>query len=68
MDVNLNLQRDVILYNLGVGATEKELQWTFEGDVDFSALLTFGVVPQFLASSGIPLDWLPDYNPVGIVP
>ena len=23
-------ERDVILYNLGIGATEKELQWTFE--------------------------------------
>ena len=57
-------ERDVILYNLGVGATETELQWTYEGDEDFAAIPTFGVIPQFLASSGVPLDWLPDYNPV----
>ena len=57
-------EREVILYNLGVGATEKELQWTFEGDDDFSALPTFGVIPQFAAMSSFPLDWLPDFNPV----
>ena len=57
-------ERDVILYNLGVGATEKELQWTYEGHDNFSALPTFGVIPQFASSSGIPLDWLPNFNPV----
>ena len=57
-------ERDIILYNLGVGATEKELQWTFEGDDEFSALPTFGVIPQFTAMSSFPLDWLPDFNPV----
>ena len=56
------LQRDVILYNLGIGATEKELRWTFEGDDEFSALPTFGVIPQL--STGVDLDWLPNYNPV----
>lgn len=57
-------ERDVILYNLGVGATEKELQWTFEGDDEFSVLPTFGVIPQFMAMSSFPLNWLPDFNPV----
>ena len=57
-------ERDVVLYNLGVGATEKELQWTFEGDDDFSALPTFGVIPQFPATSTFPMSWLPDFNPV----
>jgi hypothetical protein len=57
-------ERDVILYNLGVGATEKELQWTYEGDDEFSALPTFGVIPQFHASGGMSLDWLPNFNPV----
>lgn len=57
-------ERDVILYNLGIGATAKDLQWTYEGHEDFAALPTFGVVPQFAASSGIPLGWLPNYNPV----
>ncbi|KAJ7707776.1 HotDog domain-containing protein [Mycena rosella] len=60
-------ERDVILYNLGIGATEKDLQWTYEGDDEFSALPTFGVIPQFLASSGLPLDWLPDFNPAKLL-
>jgi len=57
-------ERDVILYNLGIGATAKDLQWTYEGHDEFAALPTFGVVPQFAASSGISLSWLPNYNPV----
>ena len=60
-------EKDVILYNLGVGATERELKWTFEGDDDFAALPTFGVIPQFAASGSISLDWLPNYNPVGFL-
>jgi multifunctional beta-oxidation protein len=46
-------ERDVILYNIGVGATEKELKYVFEGDGDFQAIPTFGVIPQFGLSSGI---------------
>jgi len=47
----------MILYNLGVGATEKELQWKFEGNDQF-------IVPQFPWSAGFPLDqWLPNFNP-----
>ena len=57
-------EKDVILYNLGIGATEKELQWTFENDEQFSVIPTFGVIPQMLASGTIALDWLPNYNPV----
>ncbi|KAM6504207.1 multifunctional beta-oxidation protein [Amanita muscaria] len=60
-------ERDVILYNLGVGATEKELPWTYEGSDDFAALPTFGVIPQFAASAGLPLDWLPNYNPAKLL-
>ncbi|KAJ7593022.1 hydroxysteroid dehydrogenase [Mycena floridula] len=60
-------ERDVILYNLGIGATEQELKWTFEGDDEFSVLPTFGVIPQFNASSGFPLDWLPDFNPARLL-
>ena len=55
---------DVILYNLGIGATEKEMQWIFEGHDQFQALPTFGVIPQFPASSGLSLDFLPNFNPV----
>ncbi|KAF8071713.1 multifunctional beta-oxidation protein [Lyophyllum atratum] len=60
-------ERDVILYNLGIGATEKELQWVYEGDDEFAALPTFGVVPQFPASSGMSLDWLPNFNPAKLL-
>jgi acyl dehydratase len=55
------------LYNLGVGATEKELQWTFESHDSFSALPTFGVIPQFPASSGMSLDFLPNFNPAKLL-
>lgn len=27
-----------MLYNLGIGANEKELQYTFEGDQDFQVI------------------------------
>lgn len=57
-------ERDVIVYNMGIGATEKELQWVYEGDENFGALPTFGVCPQFASSAGFPLDWLPNFNPV----
>ncbi|KAL0564288.1 hypothetical protein V5O48_017763 [Marasmius crinis-equi] len=60
-------ERDVILYNIGIGATEQELQWTFEGNEDFSTLLTFGVIPQFHASGSVPLDWLPNFNPAKLL-
>jgi len=60
-------EKDIILYNLGIGATEKDLQWTYEGDEDFSALPTFGVIPPFHASGGIPLDWLPNYSPTKLL-
>jgi len=60
-------ERDVILYNLGIGATEQELQWTFENHDDFSALPTFGVVPQFSVSSSIPLDFIPNFNPAKLL-
>ena len=36
----------------------------YEGDDAFEVLPTFGVIPQFEASSGVPLDWLPNFNPV----
>jgi len=57
-------ERDVILYNLSIGATEQELHWTFENHEEFAALPTFGVIPQFMASAGAPLDFLPNFNPV----
>jgi multifunctional beta-oxidation protein len=55
-------ERDVIIYNMGLGATEKDLQWVFEGEENFAPLPTFGVCPQFLSSAGFPFDWLPNFN------
>ncbi|KAI0710015.1 multifunctional beta-oxidation protein [Earliella scabrosa] len=60
-------ERDVILYNLGIGATEQELQWTYENHEDFAALPTFGVIPQFHASGGISFDFLPNFNPAKLL-
>ncbi|KAG9088940.1 hypothetical protein FRC06_001773 [Ceratobasidium sp. 370] len=60
-------ERDVILYNLGIGATEKELQWTFEGHEKFQALPTFGVIPQFGASSAMSFDFVPNFNPTKLL-
>ncbi|KAJ7903595.1 hydroxysteroid dehydrogenase [Mycena olivaceomarginata] len=60
-------ERDVILYNLGIGATETDLQWVYEGDDEFGAIPTFGVIPQFHASGSVPLDWLPDFNPAKLL-
>lgn len=39
-------ERDVALYNIGVGATEKDLDLIFEQDENFQALPSFGVIPQ----------------------
>ncbi|CAG7851957.1 Peroxisomal hydratase-dehydrogenase-epimerase Short=HDE; AltName: Full=Multifunctional beta-oxidation protein; Short=MFP; Includes: RecName: Full=2-enoyl-CoA hydratase; Includes: RecName: Full=(3R)-3-hydroxyacyl-CoA dehydrogenase [Serendipita indica DSM 11827] len=60
-------EKDVILYNLGIGATEKDLQWVFENDDNFQALPTFGVIPQFPASAGLGFDWVPNFNPAKLL-
>lgn len=39
------LEHDVILYALGVGADERELQFLFEGDERFCTFPTFAVIP-----------------------
>lgn len=57
-------EKDVILYALGIGATAKDLDYTFEQADNFQALPTFGVVPQFISSGSIPLDWLPNFSPM----
>jgi len=57
-------ERDIALYNLGVGASEQDLKWIFEQHDEFQAIPTFGVIPQFPASSGMGLDWLPNFSPM----
>lgn len=39
--------RDVILYNLGVGAVRKELKYVYENDSDFQVVPTFCHLPTF---------------------
>ncbi|KZV83142.1 NAD(P)-binding protein, partial [Exidia glandulosa HHB12029] len=60
-------EKDIILYNLGIGATEQELQWTYEGSDDFAALPTYGVIPPFAANSSISYDFLPNFNPAKLL-
>ncbi|BGP10359.1 hypothetical protein JCM10049v2_006242 [Rhodotorula toruloides] len=57
-------ERDVALYNLGIGATEKDLDLVFEGDENFQPVGSFAVIPQFAVSSGLSLDWLPNFSPM----
>lgn len=54
----------MILYNLGIGATAKDLKWVYENDDAFEAIPTFGVVPGLAGTQNQPLDWLPNFNPV----
>ena len=57
--------RDVILYNLGVGATEKDLDLVYEQAENFQAVPTFGVIPPFAAGSSISFDsFLPNFSPM----
>ena len=44
-------KKDVILYNLGLGAKKNELPLVYENDKNFQVLPTFGVVPPFSAAS-----------------
>ena len=57
--------RDVILYNLGVGAKRTELPFVYESSDSFQALPTFGVVPYF----GAEVPWniediVPNFSPM----
>lgn len=58
--------KDVILYNLGIGAKATELKYTFENAEDFELLPTYGVIPYFHCS----LDFsklVPNFNPMKLV-
>lgn len=56
-------EKDVILYNLGIGAKRTELSYVYEGAESFQALPTFGVLPIF--GAGIPYDDLvPNFSPM----
>ena len=57
--------RDVILYNLGVGAKRTELPLVFENSESFQVLPTFGVIPPFGASVPWNMDEImPNFSPM----
>lgn len=57
--------RDVILYNLGLGAKRTELPLVYENSDSFQVLPTFGVIPQFGASVPWNLDdVMPNFSPM----
>lgn len=57
-------ERDVILYNLGIGAKRTDLPFVFEGHDDFQAIPTFGVIPPFNAESPYSMsDIVPNFSP-----
>ena len=56
--------REVIFYNLGIGARRTDLRFVFEGDPQFQALPTFGVIPAYAAQTPYNLeDILPNFDP-----
>ncbi|KAF9180123.1 hypothetical protein BGZ51_000098 [Haplosporangium sp. Z 767] len=58
-------ERDVILYNLGIGATRKDLHLVYENNDAFGAVPTFGVIPSFTAMNAVPFgEILPSFNPM----
>ncbi|RDA90151.1 hypothetical protein CP533_2202 [Ophiocordyceps camponoti-saundersi (nom. inval.)] len=58
-------EKDVILYNLGVGAKSSELKYVFEGHDDFQVLPTFGVIPPFSTELAFDYDAIvPNFSPM----
>ena len=57
--------RDVILYNLGIGAKRTELPLVYENSDSFQVLPTFGVIPPFGASVPWNMDEImPNFSPM----
>ncbi|OAL03560.1 multifunctional beta-oxidation protein-like protein [Phaeosphaeriaceae sp. SRC1lsM3a] len=57
-------ERDVILYNLGIGAKRTDLPFVFEGDENFQVIPTFGVIPPFNADPPFSFDDIvPNFDP-----
>ncbi|SCU94825.1 LADA_0G11584g1_1 [Lachancea dasiensis] len=53
-------ERDVILYNLGLGCTSDELKYCYENDPGFQVLPTFGVIPFMSSGNSIKMHTLVD--------
>ncbi|KAG0039648.1 hypothetical protein BGZ82_007232 [Podila clonocystis] len=59
------VERDVILYNLGIGAKRTDLHLVYENSDNFTAVPTFGVIPSFAAMNAVPFgEILPSFNPM----
>ena len=57
--------KDVILYNLGLGARRSDLHLVYENSESFQALPTFGVIPPFGAESPWSFaDIVPNFSPM----
>jgi len=57
--------RDVILYNLSLGARRTQLPLVYENDDNFQVLPTFGVIPFFNAQVPFSMDEvLPNFSPM----
>ena len=57
--------RDVILYNLGLGAKRTDLAFVYENSESFQVLPTFGVIPPFGAAAPWSMDEvMPNFNPM----
>jgi len=57
--------REVILYNLSLGAKRTQLPLVFEGNDDFQVLPSFGVVPYFNAVAPFSMDDIvPNFSPM----
>jgi multifunctional beta-oxidation protein len=56
--------RDVMLYNLSIGAKRTETSLLFEGDEHFQVLPTFGVIPTYVSKVPFKMsDMLPNFDP-----
>lgn len=61
----VHTDRDVMLYNLGIGAKRTQLNYVFEGADDFQAIPTWGVIPPFAAETPYNYDdILPNFSPM----
>lgn len=57
-------RRDVMLYNLGVGCSESESKYVYEGDPNFAAIPTFAVIPAFVIMMNTRMaDYVNGFNP-----
>ncbi|KAH7359516.1 multifunctional beta-oxidation protein-like protein [Pyrenochaeta sp. MPI-SDFR-AT-0127] len=57
-------ERDVILYNIGIGAKRTDLPFVYEGDENFQVIPTYGVIPPFNAESPFSFDDIvPNFDP-----